>query len=79
MMKSGIRSTEADTCEQYYSIKTVAKMFEISESTLRRVLRDRGIQVVRIGGSVRISNSDIENLFEVVPSIKDLTNTILNE
>ncbi len=77
MDKSGIRMVEESTHKQYYSLQTVAKMFEISEKTLRRVIRDRGIELIRIGGSVRLSESAISNLFEPVPSVKSLVDQIM--
>lgn len=77
MDKSGIRMIEEDTYEQYYSLQTVAKMFEISEKTLRRIVRDKGIELIRIGGSIRFPESEISKLFESVPSVESMVNELL--
>ncbi len=68
MNKTGIRTTEKGTYKQYYSVKRVANMFEISEKTLRRIIRNRKIELIRIGGSIRLSESEIPKLFEELPS-----------
>ena len=77
MNKSGIRITEEGSFEQYYSIKIVAKMFEISEKTLRRIIKDREIELIRIGGSIRLSESEIPKLFEKEPSVVSITNKFI--
>ena len=77
MNKSGIRITEEGAGQQYYSVKTVAKMFEISEKTLRRIIRDREIELIRIGGSIRLSESEISKLFETVPSVESITKNFI--
>ena len=77
MYKSGIRKTEEGSFEQYYSIKIVAKMFEISEKTLRRIIKDREIELIRIGGSIRLSESEIPKLFEIEPSVVSITNKFI--
>ena len=77
MSKSGIRKTEEGSCEHYYSIKRVAMMFEISEKTLRRIINDREIELIRIGGSIRLSESEIPKLFEIEPSVVSITNKFI--
>ena len=52
-------------------------MFEISEKTLRRIINDREIELIRIGGSIRLSESEIPKLFEKELSVVSITNKFI--
>ncbi|MBT7828070.1 MAG: helix-turn-helix domain-containing protein [Bacteroidetes bacterium] len=75
MNKSGIRITEEGDFKQYYSVKTVAKMFDVSEKTIRRLLQNRNLTIIRIGTNIRIPETELSKLFIEKPS----TNTIMNK
>jgi excisionase family DNA binding protein len=48
--------------QQYFSVATVAKRFEISEKTVRRMIAESRIKAKRIRGSIRISHEELEKL-----------------
>ena len=51
-------------CRKYYKLSTLSDMFEISEKTLRRMIADRRIRAVRIGGSVRIPHAELGKIVQ---------------
>jgi|SaaInlStandDraft_3_1057020.scaffolds.fasta_scaffold33173_2 excisionase family DNA binding protein len=79
MRDNGIRSKEGDAYEQYYSLKTVATMFEISEKTIRRLIINYEISTIKIGGSIRVPKSELSKMFEPIPSKKSILNQFVFE
>lgn len=54
-MKRGIRKVE----QSYYCIAEIAKRWRVSESTIRRMIKNNIIKVTWFGGSIRISIEEI--------------------
>lgn len=48
--------------EEFYSVKDVADKLKVSERTVWRWIADKRLMVIRIGGVVRISISEIDKL-----------------
>ncbi len=52
--------------EKYYTIQEVAKMFKVSTTTVRSWIYEQKIlQAYKIGGSVRISQKNIEKFKKI--------------
>ncbi len=47
-----------------YKVSQVAEMMELSQKTIRRMIRGKRIPYHKIGGSVRISHDDIETVLQ---------------
>ena len=45
-----------------YTTKEIAKMFKVSERTVKKWIADGDMKVVRVGGTVRISEEEINRL-----------------
>jgi len=61
------------------SIKRASYEFDIPENTLRSMIRNGEIRVYKRKGKgsnsmVRIARRDLEDLFEVIPSINEMLN-----
>jgi len=54
--------------QQHYKIKTVAKLYDISEKTIRRWIKSGKLKANRIGGSIRIPRHEIEKFITSVES-----------
>lgn len=52
------------TTPKFYTIKEVAEIFNISEATVNRRIKDGSIKIMQLspGGAVRISAAEIERL-----------------
>ncbi|MCL2655034.1 MAG: helix-turn-helix domain-containing protein [Coriobacteriia bacterium] len=50
-----------------YTVKEVAKLLRVAESSLRKMISQEEIAVVRIGGSVRISRKQLIDRFGFDP------------
>ncbi len=48
--------------EQLYSYQHAAEKLDISVSTLKRIIRERGLQVYNVGKCVRISESVLKQI-----------------
>ena len=57
--------------EQLYSYKRAAKLLDISERTLRRLLKENKLPVAYVGGSVRIQESVLD---KIIVTVKPLEN-----
>lgn len=57
-----------NTQEKYYTIREVMEMFNISRAMLDRAIRNKDFSIIKIGRSVRISQSELNNWIRVVPS-----------
>lgn len=63
--------------ERYFSIETLAKMFDCSEQFFRNLVRDKKIGYVKLGRLVRIPYSEILTYAELVPSMNQNINQLL--
>ena len=57
--------------EQMYSLKSAAQLLEVSVRTVRRLLHQHQIQVYRVGGNIRLKESDLELLLVEEKSLED--------
>ncbi len=48
-----------EICQQFFSVKKVAQMLDLSQKTVRRLINAGKIKPKRIGGSVRIAHSEL--------------------
>ena len=48
--------------EQLFRIERAAEILDVSPKTLRKWWYERRIQIIKVGGSVRIAASEIERL-----------------
>ena len=48
--------------KEYYLIPEVAEIFGVSESTVKRLIRDKTLSIIKLRGCTRIPRTDIENL-----------------
>ena len=48
-----------DACQQFYSLSTLAAMWDMSTKTIRRMIQNGRLKPKRINGSVRIPHSEI--------------------
>lgn len=69
--KDGIRIMKNGSSMQYYSIKSVARMYETSEKTIRRLIMGKNIRVVRVGRCIRIPESEVQRFATPVQSPVD--------
>ena len=56
--------------EQLYSYKRAAELLDISERTLRRLLKDNNLPVAYVGRSVRIQESVLDKIVVVVKPLE---------
>jgi len=54
--------TNLGRLQQHYSIKTIAAMYDIAESTIRRWIRVGKLRAHKIGGAIRIPKSELMKL-----------------
>lgn len=57
--------------ERYYSVENAAVMLDCSTHYFRNLIRDRKIGYVKIGRMIRIPVSEIEQLIEHHPTMKE--------
>jgi len=50
------------TCQQFYSVASLAQMLDLDQKTLRRMITNGKIKSKRIGGSVRIPHAELQKL-----------------
>ncbi len=48
-----------EICQQYYSIKSLALMWDMSQRTVKRMIERDELRAKRIGGSWRIPHSEV--------------------
>ncbi|MEK7727561.1 MAG: helix-turn-helix domain-containing protein [candidate division KSB1 bacterium] len=48
--------------QQYYRLAKVARLFDLSEKTLRRMITNHQIKAKRIGGSIRIPHEELAKI-----------------
>jgi excisionase family DNA binding protein len=57
-----VKSAASITSRQYYNAKEVANYFDVHHSTIRRLIDDGDIQVIKMRTCVRISAQEIKRL-----------------
>jgi excisionase family DNA binding protein len=57
-----VKSAASFTSRQYYNAKEVANYFDVHHSTIRRLIDDGDIQVIKMRTCVRISAQEIKRL-----------------
>ena len=58
-------------CSLLLTMEEVAKRMKVSEPTVRKVIRERGLKVIRFGRQVRVPEKELESWFEQEAVIKD--------
>jgi excisionase family DNA binding protein len=48
------------TEETYYTVKQIAKMLQVSEETVRRIVAEGKLEIVYVGRQVRISRDALD-------------------
>jgi hypothetical protein len=48
-----------EICQQYYSVRRLAEMWDLSQKTIKRMIQNDKLKAKRINGSVRIPHSEI--------------------
>ena len=48
-----------EVCQQFYSISTLAAMWDMSSRTIKRMIQSGKLKAKRINGSVRIAHSEL--------------------
>ena len=57
--------------EQMYSLKSAAQLLEVSVRTVRRLLHQHQIRVYRVGGNIRLKESDLRQLLVEEMTLED--------
>jgi len=73
-MKSGKRSIE-----QHYSIKSAAQLLDVCDRTIRREIKRKGLNIHRVSGRIRIPESQIIKILEIVPTTQEVVDEILSK
>jgi len=50
--------------EQLYSLATVAKMWDVSVKTLKRLIKKADIEMLRVGGKIKVREADLLKLVD---------------
>lgn len=59
--------------ERYLSIKQAARLTDMSVETWRKWIKERSIDYVKIGGSIRIAYSTFKSMITSIPAINSET------
>ena len=62
MKNTGIRTITEVLSEQHYSPKTISKIYETSERTIRRLIILNNVKIVRVGRCIRIPESELQKI-----------------
>ena len=57
--------------EQMYSLKSAAQLLEVSVRTVSRLLHQHQIRVYRVGGNIRLRESDLKQLLVEEKTLED--------
>ena len=57
-----VKPVSSFTSRQYYNAKEVANYFDVHHSTIRRLIEDGDIRIIKIKTCVRISAQEIKRL-----------------
>ena len=52
-------NSDCAACQQFYSIASLARMFELSPKTIRRMIIDGQLKAKRVRASIRIPHSEM--------------------
>ena len=74
MLKSGKR-----VIEQHYSIQSAAKLLDVCDRTVRREIKRKGLKITRVSGRIRIPESQIIKILEIVPTTEEVVDDILSK
>jgi excisionase family DNA binding protein len=50
--------------EKLYTVKEVAERFRCSDQTIRRMIKREEIDIIRIGGEIRIKESEVKRILK---------------
>jgi len=65
--------------ERHYSVRSAAELLDIKQDTLRKMIQRRAITFTKIGGKlVRIPESSLLAIMENLPSINEITDSLLD-
>lgn len=65
--------------ERHYSVRSASELLDIKEDTLRKMVQRRAITYAKVGGKlVRIPESSLQAIMEILPSVNDLTDGLLD-
>ena len=64
--------------QRHYSIATLANLFDLSADFWRKKIKSGEIRAVRLGGAIRVPESEIRKFTQNVRSISDVVEEILN-
>jgi len=65
--------------ERHYSVRSVSELLDIKEDTLRKLIQRRAIAYTKVGGKlVRIPESSLASIMERLPSITEITDSLLD-
>lgn len=53
---------ECRSCQQFYRIRAVCAMLDVSEKTIRRMIANGQLKAKRIGGSIRIPHEELAKI-----------------
>jgi len=58
--------------EQMYSLPTIARMWDMSVRNLRRLLKEAGIDLHKIGSRIKVKESDLLTLIDSGTEFSDM-------
>ena len=64
--------------ERFYSLKSAAKMLDISIRTMRRIVENERIEVYKVGRRIRLSESQLKSMIKLQKPVKTIVDEILN-
>ena len=73
LIKFSLESVNETRPAEYLSIKSVARLFDLSEEAVRSMIRRREVSFYKLGSRVRLLPKDIENLLIKHPSVDEIS------
>ncbi len=64
--------------EEYYSINTLAKRYDMSKDFWRKRISSGEVKAVKLGRSVRIPKEEVDKIVKVLRTENDIVEEILN-
>ena len=65
--------------QRHYSISSLANLFDLSTDFWRKKIRMGEVKAVRLGGAIRVSESEVRKIVKSVGTISDIVDEILSE
>lgn len=65
--------------QRHYSIATLANLFDLSTDFWRKKIRMGEVKAVRLGGAIRISESEVRKIVQSITTLSDTIEEILSE